>query len=140
MAKNIAWIDESPLWTEAYLLEMELNRPGIKFILHRTADVALQDLAAKHYDLIVVEPFLASGLEHPNRGSGNYDVTYYGVDLVKRIRAQEGPNQNTPIIAIYSRPKDELTQRLKDAGANEVVDTLKCSPGKFYEVVKEYLK
>lgn len=140
MTQNIAWIDKSPHNTETYQLETKFKHPETKFTFHPTADVALQDLAAQHYDLIVVEPFLASGLEHPDRGSGSYDVTYYGIDLVKRVRTQEGPNKDTPIIAVYPSPKENLTQRLKDAGANEVVDTTECMPPQFYELVKQYLK
>lgn len=148
MTNKIAWIDNTPVWSEAHrMIVEEIDKLG-SIELFQYADSALEAVTKNAYDLIVVEPVLAPGFNYPIPIPGSGEYGQIGLDLVKRIRA-EGENIKTPLIVIYKAPRDKNDGRIygdvyeddfRNAGANEVISICDCMPDQFSAKIKPYLQ
>lgn len=97
-------VDDHPL--NLKLLESYLAQPGIEVVTATGSDAALQECRARRFDAVLMDIHL------PGRD---------GVATAGMIRAGDGPNRDTPIIAITADAFAEQSQRALHAGISGVL-------------------
>lgn len=97
-------VDDHPL--NLKLLESYLAQPGIEVVTATGSDAALQECRARRFDAILMDIHL------PGRD---------GVATAGLIRAGDGANRDTPIIAITADAFAEQSQRAIHAGISGVL-------------------
>jgi two-component system sensor histidine kinase RpfC len=86
-----------------YLLEEILVRSGYQVIMCETGDYALCQLQQEQFDLAILDMQMPS-------------VT--GLDIIVRVRRENGKNQATPIIVLTANATEEAKQQCMNAGAS----------------------
>lgn len=110
-------VDDHPL--NLKLLESYLAQPGIEVVTATGSDAALQECRARGFDAILMDIHL------PGRD---------GLATAGRIRADDGPNRDTPIIAITADAFAEQSQRALHAGMSGVLVKPISRPGLMQEL------
>ena len=142
--KNIAWVNVDPSNEELYRRVINHLRSNVDFDQIPTAEDALEKISQNQYDVVVVGPLMPFSSER-SLAEGKNNYYDQGVDLVREIRSTVGYEQ-TPILTLGVMPTEagSLTERLLQAGANEVFDSTDfnskgCSPSHFSKVLSKYL-
>jgi DNA-binding response OmpR family regulator len=111
MKHTIVWIDDD--WqTYPDLIEPLMDTYYV--LTYRSAQEALGALDELHgASLIILDMIIPRGAEQATFGY------YTGLDLLTRLRRQEGVT--TPVIALTVVSRDEIKTRLKELGVSETL-------------------
>ncbi len=103
------------------VIQAFLSRLPVKLSFAHNGKEALDLASERPYDVILMD------IQMPIMG---------GIEAVRMLRAQDGPCQNTPVIALTANAMDGDRQRYIDAGMDDYV-TKPIEPQKLFQAIKK---
>ncbi|HIH12083.1 TPA: hypothetical protein HA241_07885 [Candidatus Woesearchaeota archaeon] len=143
--KTITWIDNYLLETRTYRDKLLQANSGLVIETHRTAGEGYRALQTTMTDVIVINPYLAPGLEIPLPPplpiGWDQNPSLVGFDLVERVRRI---SEQTPII-LLGRGREirdfarGVSTAIPTTSYQEIVFARDVLPDQFAEIMRKYL-
>lgn len=99
-------VEDTPI--AQVVVKVQMTKQGCEVELAENGHVALEKAMSNRYDVILMDIGLGEGPD--------------GFEVTRQIRAQSGPNQKTPIIAVTSHGGDDYIEKAKSVGMEEYLN------------------